>query len=99
MIAACPLAFGEVGVKDRIKSVLNYKKPAFWIIIVAVIASIVTAICFLTNPLNKGFSIEPKSDFDIYEIEKHYYDKVVGADIANESDGYYDIAITKDMFL
>lgn len=50
MIAACPLAFGEVGVKDRIKSVLNYKKPAFWIIVVAVVASIVVAVCFLTNP-------------------------------------------------
>ena len=51
MIAACPLAFGEVGVKGRIKAVLNYKKPAFWIIIVAVIAVIVTSICFLTDPL------------------------------------------------
>ena len=51
MIAACPLAFGEVGVKDRIKSVLTYKKPAFWVIVVAVIASVVTSICFLTNPI------------------------------------------------
>ncbi len=49
-IAACPLAFGEVGVKARIKSVLNYKKPAFWIILVAIIASVVVAICFLTDP-------------------------------------------------
>ena len=50
MISACPLAFGEVGVKGRVKSVLNYKKPAFWIIAVAVIASVVVAVCFLTNP-------------------------------------------------
>ena len=50
MIAACPLAFGEVGVKDRIKSVLNYKKPAFWIIIAAIAACVAVAICFLTNP-------------------------------------------------
>ncbi len=50
MIAACPVAFGEVGVKDRGKSVLNYKKPAFWIIIAAVVASVVAAVCFLTNP-------------------------------------------------
>ncbi len=50
MIAACPLAFGEVGVKKRIKSALNYKKPAFWIIIGAIIISIVVAVCFLTNP-------------------------------------------------
>ena len=50
MIAACPLAFGEVGVKNRVKSVLNYKKPAFWIIIIAIVTSIVVAVCFLTNP-------------------------------------------------
>ena len=49
-IAACPLAFGEVGVKERVKSVLNYKKPAFWVISVAIVACIVVAICFMTNP-------------------------------------------------
>ena len=54
MIAACPLAFGEVGVKNRVKSILNYKKPAFWIIFVAVIVSIVTAVCFLTDPMKKN---------------------------------------------
>jgi len=53
MIAACPLAFGEVGVKDRVKSVLNYKKPAFWIIITAVVACVMVAVCFLTNPTQK----------------------------------------------
>ncbi|MGN0518624.1 MAG: M56 family metallopeptidase, partial [Acutalibacteraceae bacterium] len=53
MIAACPLAFGAVGVKTRVKSVLNYKKPAFWIIAVAVTVSIVLAVCFLTNPVSK----------------------------------------------
>lgn len=50
VIAACPLAFGEVGVRNRVKSVLNYKKPAFWIIAIAIVASIVVAVCFLTNP-------------------------------------------------
>ena len=50
MIAACPLAFGEVGVKNRVKSVLNYKKPAFWIVMVALIALVLVAVCFLTNP-------------------------------------------------
>ncbi len=50
LISACPLAFGETGVKSRIKSVLNYKKPAFWLIIVAVVATIVAAVCLLTNP-------------------------------------------------
>jgi len=49
-VMACPLAFGEIGVKDRIKSVLNYKKPAFWIVIAALVtAAAVTVVC-LTVP-------------------------------------------------
>ena len=57
MIAACPLAFGEVGVKDRVKSVMNYKKPAFWIIILAVIACVIVAVCFLTNPKQDRYTL------------------------------------------
>ena len=49
-IAACPLAFGEVGVKERIKRVMNYKKPTFWIMLISIIACVVIAVCFLTNP-------------------------------------------------
>ncbi|MBR3781207.1 MAG: hypothetical protein IKK63_08420 [Clostridia bacterium] len=49
-IAACPLAFGETGLKERVKGIMNYKKPAFWVIVIAVIACIVAAVCFLTNP-------------------------------------------------
>ena len=54
VIAACPLAFGEVGVKERVKTVMNYKKPAFWIVIAAVALCIVVAVCFLTNPKGDG---------------------------------------------
>ncbi|MBR7132885.1 MAG: hypothetical protein IKD04_05080 [Clostridia bacterium] len=53
LITACPLAFGEVGVKGRIKSVLSYKKPSFWIIILTFITGIAVAICFLTNPITE----------------------------------------------
>jgi len=53
MISACPLAFGEVGVKQRIKTVLNYKKPGFWVMLLAVAACIIVAVCFLTNPKEK----------------------------------------------
>lgn len=49
-IAACPLAFGEVGVKDRIRGVMNYRKPAFWVIVIALILCVVIAVGFLTNP-------------------------------------------------
>ena len=59
MLAACPLAFGEVGVKNRVKSVLNYKKPSFWIVVAAIVASVAVAVCFLTNP---------KSDSSAYDI-------------------------------
>ena len=50
LITACPLAFGETGVKARIRSVLNYKKPAFWLVLAAVLASVAVAVCFLTDP-------------------------------------------------
>ena len=58
MLTACPVAFGEVNVKSRVKSVLNYKKPAFWIIIASVVAVAVVAVLFMTNPVKdktKGF--------------------------------------------
>ena len=48
-IAACPLAFGEVGIKERVKSVMNYKKP-FWIVLASVVVCAVAAVCFLTDP-------------------------------------------------
>lgn len=57
MIAACPLAFGEVGIKERVKSVMNYKKPAFWVTVLSVIACVVVAVCFLTNPMRDSFSL------------------------------------------
>ena len=50
MISACPLAFGEVGVKDRVKAVSHYKRPTFWLVSLGMIGCIIVAICFLTNP-------------------------------------------------
>ena len=74
MIAACPLAFGEVGVKDRVKSVLNYKKPAFWIIIAAVVACVVVAVCFLTNPPAKEVNLEFPFEIEkVDNIEMYHY--------------------------
>ena len=57
MIVACPLAFGEVSVKERVKSVMNYKKPAFWVIIIAVIICVGVAACFLTNPKQDRYTL------------------------------------------
>ena len=48
--AACPVAFGEVSVKERIKSVLNYKKPGFWISLLGVVAILFVAVCLVTSP-------------------------------------------------
>ena len=61
---AYPLAFGEIGVKDRIKSVLNYKKPAFWVVFIGIVASIVVAVCFLTNPKVVDGKLEVLMDYD-----------------------------------
>ncbi len=58
MISACPLAFGENGVKGRVKSVLHYKKPAFWVLVASVLVCVVMAVCFLTNPKSKEETTE-----------------------------------------
>ncbi len=60
IIMACPLAFGEVGVRQRIKAMINYKKPAFWIVCVSLILCMVASACFLTNP--KGIKISSLED-------------------------------------
>ena len=68
IIAACPIAFGEVSVKDRVKAVLSYKKPAFWIIIAAVVATAVVAVCFLTNPLTEEEPPEEPKPPTIFQV-------------------------------
>jgi antirepressor regulating drug resistance, predicted signal transduction N-terminal membrane component len=54
MAAVCPLAFGEVAVKERVKNVLNYKKPALWAIILLVVAAAIIGVCLLTKPSYKN---------------------------------------------
>lgn len=49
-VITCPLAFGEVGVKERVRNALHYKKPAFWVVAASVTVCVVVAVCFLTNP-------------------------------------------------
>lgn len=56
-VAACPLAFGEGNIKTRVKSALHYKKPAFWVAAVAVLAVVIVAVCFLTNPKSERGSL------------------------------------------
>ena len=91
VIAACPLAFGEVGVKDRVKSVLNYKKPAFWIVVTAIVVSIAVAVCFLTNPKKQTdfgiSSLKSGSDLNGISIE------IVNADLS-APDPFFDIKWT-----
>ena len=81
MVSACPLAFGEVSVKTRIKTVLNYKKPAFWLVLAAVAACVVVMVCFMTNPkssapdnesaagenIDESSSAEPDSETTVTE--------------------------------
>jgi len=71
MVTACPVAFGEVGVKGRIKSVLHYRKPSFWILMAALAACIVAAVCFLTNPMAKGID-----DIDHFGVNMALFERV-----------------------
>ncbi len=81
-IAACPLAFGETGVKERIKGVMNYKKPAFWVIIIAVVVCIVAAVCFLTNPTDtRKIDYSPNISAEL--------DRNITVQIINRNQGYY----------
>lgn len=87
-IAACPLAFGEVGVKERIKTVMHYKKPAFWLILTALIVCLIAAVCFLTNPLRD----EEKEQHSFYatvletEEKRILVEPVSGSDERNSAD-------------
>jgi beta-lactamase regulating signal transducer with metallopeptidase domain len=85
MVMVCPLAFGEVGVKERIKTVLNYKKPGFWTVVVAVITCVIVAICFLTNP--KEQAIETPLEGTDYSG----YDELIAEarDVLENFDGNY----------
>lgn len=94
MIAACPIAFGEVGVKSRIKTVLNYKKPAFWIFLIAIIASIVAAVCFMTDPasntlrniefLNLSSRVDNTVSIALWDGETFTPTSAVSKDLLNE---------------
>lgn len=75
-VAACPLAFGESNVKNRIKNILSYKKPAFWLLIAAVAVCIVLSVCFLTNPTTVNAKMQVFLDCQI--AEHHQSDHSVG---------------------
>ncbi len=58
MVAVCPVAFGEVSIKERVRHVLSFKRPAFWVIIAALLLCAATAVCFLTDPPRKPTRLE-----------------------------------------
>lgn len=69
LVTICPLAFGEIGVKERVKNVLHYKKPAFWVIVVAVLACAVVTVCFATNPKQDSLQEQRTVQARITEVE------------------------------
>ena len=76
MLAACPLAFGEVGVGARVKNALRYKKPAFWVVAASVAVCVVVAVCFLTNP---------RTDTDAAGLVGFRREQVTYADVTDEN--------------
>ena len=104
MLAACPLAFGEVGVGARVKNALRYKKPAFWVVAASVIVCIVVAVCFLTSPERatmkwaKSLRVEDVARIELFvmpqAIDKQYKDldtEEIAEAVAriNKSRGWY----------
>ena len=92
-ISACPLAFGETGVKDRIKSVLSYRKPTLWVIIVAVVSCIVVALCFLTNPKGDLSKSNPELDAAVSQaiFDAHDYRDAWRGECPAESHVVFDV--------
>lgn len=74
LIAACPLAFGEVGVKERVKSVLRYKKPGFWILLISLLLCVMVAVGFLTDPQTTLSDLYPGTRSDISCIDLYSSD-------------------------
>ena len=75
-VISCPLAFGEVGVKERVRNALHYKKPAFWVVAASVAVCVVVAVCFLTNP---------RTDTDAAGLVGFHREQVTYADVTDES--------------
>ena len=75
-VITCPLAFGEVGVKERVRNALRYKKPAFWVVAVSVVVCTVVAVCFLTNP---------PTDTDAAGLVGFHREQVTYADVTDAS--------------
>ena len=72
----CPLAFGEVGVKERVRNALHYKKPAFWVVAASVAVCVVVAVCFLTDP---------PTDTDAAGLVGFHREQVTYADVTDAS--------------
>ena len=68
MISACPVAFGEIGIRERVKNVLNYKKPAFWVIMAAILACVAVPVCFMTQQKAGTSKHDFRSLAGIYEM-------------------------------
>ena len=75
-VITCPLAFGEVGVKERVRNALHYKKPAFWVVAASVTVCIVVAVCFLTDP---------PTDTDAAGLVGFHREQVTYADVTDAS--------------
>ena len=75
-VITCPLAFGEVGVKERVQNALHYKKPAFWVVAASVAVCVVVAVCFLTNP---------PTDTDAAGLVGFHREQVTYADVTGAS--------------
>ena len=83
-VITCPLAFGEIGVKERVRNALHYKKPAFWVVAASVAVCVVVAVCFLTNPERatmkwaKSLRVEDVARIELFvmpqAIDKQYRD-------------------------
>lgn len=82
-VTPCPLAFGEVGVKERVKNILHYKKPAFWVMAAAMVCFVIAAVCFLTSPKKEEAEAEQNL---VEEVTAKESGVVVAGDAAKQAE-------------
>ena len=92
-VQRCPVAFGETRIQERVKNVLNYRKPKFWVTALSILLVVVTAICFLTNPLSAKEPDEPITPPNTQETEQPT------ESVAKNEEGTFDDAFVYMVYL
>lgn len=89
-LGACPVAFGEVSVKSRVLSVLNYRKPGFWVSLLGVAAIVFVAICLVTSPSDRENPAQEDGTLLVRDVDS-LIDAIAPDTVISLASGTYDL--------